>query len=163
MLKKFLIVVCIFLAACGAPAAVEEPVNQPAEPAPAVGEPSLAETAVPIEGAYPAQPAEPLPAEGYPPAPALPDPYPAAGEGGLVWVIRPEGVQCEASDAPTGEKGLQGAVEALEAAGVDAQAWELTEMMVTAVCGSPTSTHYLVQIPATALDKAISLGWAEQQ
>lgn len=162
-MKKLAMIFLFFLAACNAQVAVDEPTAQPIQEDPAPQEALMPETAVPVDEAYPAIPTSPpLSTGGYPPAPSMPDPYPAAGEGGLIWVIRPEGVQCEASDAPTGEKGLQEAVESLAAAGVTAQAWELTEMMVTAVCGSPTSTHYLVQIPAANLDKAIALGWTAQ-
>ncbi|MCA9998185.1 MAG: hypothetical protein KDE56_20630 [Anaerolineales bacterium] len=165
-MKKLLIILFVFLAACSPQVAVEEPAatSQPADVNPDPLKAVAPETAVPGDDAYPVQPiTDPLPAD-YPPAaePALPGAYPVIDEAGFVWIIRPEGVQCETSSAPTGEKGLQNAVERLAAAGIDAQEWKLTEMMVTAVCGAPTSTHYLVQIPATELDKAIALGWTAQ-
>lgn len=161
-MKKLLTILFIFLAACSAQVSPEEP----AATVPPVAPSAAPQEAIGLETAeaYPAQPAaESLPGD-YPSAPAdtPPEAYPAVGEAGLVWVIRSEGVQCETNSAPTGEKGLQQAVESLAAAGITAEAWELTEMMVTAVCGSPTSTHYLVQIPAAELDKAVALGWAAQ-
>ena len=165
-MQKFVMILFVLLAACSAQVSVEEPAvtSQPADGNPEPLKAVVPETAVPADDAYPVQPiTDPLPGD-YPPASeaALPGSYPSVDEAGFVWIIRPEGVQCETSDAPTGEKGLQNAVERLAAAGINAQDWELTEMMVTAVCGAPTSTHYLVQIPAAELDKATALGWTAQ-
>ena len=80
----------------------------------------------------------------------------------MVWVQRPMGIQCEDSGTGDPKKGLQSAVESLAAAGVAAQQWEVVEMMVTAVCGAPTGTHYRVNIPLSDLSTATSLGWAAE-
>lgn len=118
---------------------------------------------------------EPLPAEYPPPQPTLPptatyppgyvgpptppavDPYP----GGMVWIIRPVGTQCEDGTAP-GYGDLREAVATLTAAGIRVAASEMTELMVAASCGSPTSAHYRVQISGEDLEDALSMGWQQE-
>lgn len=157
----------LLLAACG-----------PAEPA---GETAVPTTAAPAEdgalqtpvGAPSAQP----PASDYPvEAPTLPptptrdpdypgpptpqpteDPYP----GGVAWVLRPVGTQCEDSTEP-GYGSLEEAVDTLTAAGVPVLASERVEIPVTQSCGSPTSAHYRVQISSDELPVALSMGWRNE-
>jgi len=100
--------------------------------------------AAPTNAAYPAQPS---------PAPTV-NPYP----GGLIWIIRPVGVQCEA-ERPIGYGSLNEAVAILFAAGVSVQASETIELGVTTACGSPTSEHYRVQIGADHLPAVEGIGW----
>lgn len=96
---------------------------------------------------YPAQPT----------LPPTPDPYP----GGTVWVIRPVGIQCEEGTAP-GYGDLREAQSTLTAAGVKVAEAEMTELMVTTSCGSPTSAHFRVQIAAEDLQTALSMGWMQE-
>ncbi|MEM7112901.1 MAG: hypothetical protein AAF614_10755 [Chloroflexota bacterium] len=176
------IVTMLFLAACSAEAIPEN--SEPSVPTPAQAEgaePAVApvnivpeETVAPvIEEAYPAQPELITPPEDYPGF-IENEPYPAGEEAAegepameeetmeMVWVRRPMGIQCEDSGTGDPKKGLQTAVESLAAAGVSAQQWEIVEMMVTAVCGSPTGTRYRVHIPLSDLSTATSLGWTAE-
>lgn len=121
-------------------------------------------TAEPLPDTYPAPqlaaPAAPTHEPGYPPPPTFPptvDPYP----GGLVWIIRPVGVQCEDGTAP-GYGDLQESVATLIAAGLEVASSEMTDIPVTAVCGSPTSAHYRVQINPDDLDTASAMGWERE-
>lgn len=150
------ILLLLILGACG-----------PSEPAP--GLPPATETSVTPAPAqnlpdYPPPtlpaPATPTLPAGYPLQPAiLPtvDPYP----GGLVWIIRPVGIQCEEGLAP-GYGDLREATATVTAAGVRVKESQMTEMMVTAVCGSPTSAHYRLQIDASGLETAVALGWSAE-
>lgn len=145
------ILLILILAACAAPAAT---------PTPMVGAPAP-NTAVP---GYPpptsAVPESPTRPADYPAPPTIPppaDPYP----GGLVWVIRSVGVQCEEGTAP-GYGDLREAAATMTAAGVRVKEAQMTEMMVTAVCGSPTSAHFRLQIDANDLQTAESLGWTPE-
>jgi hypothetical protein len=82
------------------------------------------------------------------------DPYP----GGIIWIIRPVGTQCE--DGTTlGYGDLRESVATLTAAGLRVVDSEMVELMVTTACGSPTSAHYRVQIDIEDLDSALSMGW----
>jgi hypothetical protein len=90
------------------------------------------------------------------PAPTV-DAYP----GGLVWVIRPAGIQCETETAP-GYGSLNEAVATLSAAGINVFASETIELQVTTVCGSPTSEHYRVQIGADQLATVEGMGWTAE-
>lgn len=152
--------------------AVEEALTEPATALPE-------ETAVPAaEEAYPVPTVAPIVDEAYPadePAqpnsvapdkdeayPAPTQPAPSDGDAELIWVQQPLGVQCEESASIEPTKGLQSAVEALAAAGVAAQQWETMEMIVMAVCGGPTSTHFRVEIPMSYLGTATSLGWVPE-
>jgi hypothetical protein len=89
---------------------------------------------------------------------AIEDPYP----GGMAWIIRPVGVQCE-EGAAEGYGDLHEAVVTLTAAGMVVTGSETIELAVAASCGSPTSTHYRLQIPSTDLDKAVSMGWEKDR
>ena len=106
-------------------------------------------------------PEQPTHEPGYPPpAPTFPptvDPYP----GGLVWIIRPVGVQCE--DGTTeGYGDLRESVATLTAAGLQVEGSEMLERVVPAVCGSPTSAHYRIQIKVEGLDTARAMGWERE-
>jgi hypothetical protein len=100
------------------------------------------------EPGYPEQP------QDFPPTV---DPYP----GGLVWVIRPVGIQCEEGTSP-GYSDLREATSTLTAAGVAVADSEMTELMVAASCGSPTSAHFRVQIAADDLQTALSMDWTQE-
>lgn len=150
----------VLLSGCGP----SEPEGPPPLPTPpgldeAPGAPS---TTVPAE--YPAAevvaPAVPTRDPDYPAPPTFAptvDPYP----GGLVWVIRPVGIQCEEGTMP-GYGDLREATSTLTAAGVAVARSEMTELAVTAVCGSPTSAHYRVQIAADDLQTALSMEWSRE-
>jgi hypothetical protein len=79
----------------------------------------------------------------------------------VIWIIRPVGIQCEEGTAP-GYGDLRESVATLTAAGIRVVNSQMTELMVAASCGSPTSAHFLVQIDAEDLDKALSMGWAKE-
>ncbi len=101
-----------------------------------------------------------LPADYPAPPTPLPtvDPYP----GGLAWVLRPVGIQCEEGTAP-GYGDLRETVATMTAAGIEVVDAQMTDMMVTAVCGGPTSAHYRLHINADDLPTAVSLGWTAGQ
>lgn len=102
------------------------------------------------EDSYP----EPAGQEGYPPPseaePTL-DPYP----GGMAFIERPAGLQCEDPIYPD----LKSAETALEEAGITIQSAEEVELVVCQACGCPTSLHYRVTINPADLNTALSLGW----
>lgn len=94
--------------------------------------------------------------EGYPePEDSLPPaPYPADRQ--TIWVVKPAGEQCaESLDYAT----EQDAVASLEAAAIETLSAKTVEFMVTSSCGSPTSTHYAVEINAADLATAEALDW----
>ncbi|MFN2136352.1 MAG: hypothetical protein ACK2UK_10380 [Candidatus Promineifilaceae bacterium] len=155
----------LMVSACG-PAGSQAPAGEPAaEPtlsglqqAPAARATPLPENYPPPEQVLPE--ATPTLSADYPARPTLPptvDPYP----GGLVWVLRPVGTQCEEGTEP-GYGNLREAQSTLTAASIKVAQAEMTELMVTASCGSPTSAHYRVEIAAEDLDAALSLGWIEE-
>ena len=152
--------VLFLLSACAAPE-TEVPQLEPTVPALEEAPPEPP-TAVPPD--YPAPevvaPAEPTRDADYPAPPTLAptvDPYP----GGLVWVIRPVGIQCEEGTTP-GYGDLRETTSTLTAAGVTVADAKMTELMVTASCGSPTSAHFLVQIAAEDLPTALSMDWTQE-
>jgi hypothetical protein len=167
-LGSFLMILGTFLiTSCGTAPPAEPTMTPGAKPNESDDAPSLKPAAT-----APALPtAEPLPEDYPPPAPTLQptnpadypgpatvmptvDPYP----GGMVWIIRPVGIQCE--DGTTlGYGDLSEAVATLTAAGLRVTDSEMIEMMVTTSCGSPTSAHYRVQISSDDLDTALSMGW----
>lgn len=181
MKKYYLIlsIVILFLAACSAetvPTNSEPTVpetNQQQEEV-ATAEPANIDPDVTrelLEEAYPSQPeAVTLPEDypgfaedAYPTEEDVTETEPAAEEDmEMIWVLRPMGIQCEDSGRGDPQKGIQGAVEELAAAGVSAERWEVTEMMVTAVCGSPTSAHYRASIALNDLSIATTLGWVAE-
>jgi len=117
-----------------------------------------------VPSGYPApevmQPATPPPDPNYPAPPTYPptvDPYP----GGLVWILRPVGIQCEEGTSP-GYGDLREAASTLTAAGLTVARSEMTELVVSDSCGSPTSAHYRVQIAADDLQNALSMGWTQE-
>ena len=128
------------------------PVLQPAATAPALP------TAEPLPENYPAPaPIQPTYPPDYPAPPtSMPtvDPYP----GGMIWIIRPVGIQCEDGTA-LGYGDLRESIATLTAAGLRVIDSEIIELMVTTSCGSPTSAHYRIQINADDLDNALSMGW----
>lgn len=117
----------------------------------------------PDEG-YPALPTPTPRPEGYPPPPtAVPPPSSYAGDAypapeDTIWVLFPVGEQCAQPEESEYED-LSDAVAALTAAGVTVNASEMTDLIVCQACGCPTSAHYRVQIDATQLETAVSLGW----
>ena len=165
-LTAFLII--LIVAACGTAPPAEptatpgaetpEPALSPAE-APAVTAPAPP-TAEPLPESYPPPPVlpvQPTHPPGYPPPATFPptvDPYP----GGLVWIVRPVGVQCE-DGTEAGYGDLSESVATLIAAGLQVASSEMTDIPVTAVCGSPTSAHYRVQINPDGLNTARAMGW----
>lgn len=143
------------VAACG-PAS---PAAGPTAPAPALPTAVLAPT-IPQSYPVPVAAATPTLAADYPAPPALlptVDPYP----GGLVWVIRPVGIQCEEGTVP-GYADLREATATMTAAGIRVNEAQMTELIVPAVCGSPTSAHFRLQIDAGDLPTAMSLGWTAE-
>lgn len=170
VLTLFLILVALAaLTSCG-PAAGEEGAPIELQASPTV--PTLQEAPA-LDSATSAAPPTSMPAAGYPPptwtpnadypgaqVPALlptVDPYP----GGLVWILRPVGVQCQEGTA-AGYGDLREARSTLTAAGVKVADVELVELMVTTSCGSPTSAHYRAQIAVADLQTALSLEWRQE-
>ncbi len=174
--RLLLLLAMLLLAACNSapppaqdntppPAAVATATTPALMPAPTAAEDSaVPSTPDPTGAAYPD------PAEGETAAPAN-DPYPVPPSpmptvdpypGGLVWVIRPVGTQCE-PEIPPGYGTLNEAVATLYAAGVSVQASETIELPVTTACGSPTSEHYRVQIGADHLSVVEEMGWVGEE
>ena len=125
---------------------IPSPVDEPDEPS---GYPPPDEN-----GGYPA----PDDSSGYPALPApLPtaDPYP----GGVVWIIRPVGRQCEEGRE---FEDLATAVASLEENGISVLEAEETELLVCQSCDCPTSLHYRVQIDPADLVQATRLGWLRE-
>ncbi|MFL7837516.1 MAG: hypothetical protein ACK2T4_09065 [Candidatus Promineifilaceae bacterium] len=152
--------ILVLLSGCGA-SEVNTP--EPIPTAPIVNEMPTARP-TPVPQVYPApeavEPAAPTLDPDYPAPPTdVPtvDPYP----GGLAWVIRPVGIQCEDGTAP-GYGDLREATSTLTAAGVKVAQSEMTELVVTDVCGAPTSAHFRVQIAASDLQTVLSLGWTQE-
>lgn len=157
----------LLLAACGAAEPVEE---APGEATPTTEAPALATVAAPTsdagtseaEAAYPPQavmpdPPTPLP-DDYPAPPTPPptvDPYP----GGVLPIIKPVGVQCE-EGTEVGYGSPEEAAATLAESGVEVTDVQVIELMVTTVCGGPTSEHYRAEISPEDLDMALSLGWS---
>lgn len=165
-----LILLVIFSSGCGQATpsdSTPEPAGAPTNNAPALEQvtseaptltpPSLPQGYPPAEESAPENPQNDPDYPGPPtPQPTI-DPYP----GGLIWILRPVGIQCE-DGTEEGYRDLQEAVATLIGAGVTVSKAEMTEMMVTAVCGAPTSEHYLVQISSDDLELALSMGWKQQ-
>lgn len=152
----------LLLAACGPSNVQTEPTNTPSSSdtlpeGDVMPRPTITATAGPSDS-YPAPtPANTLP-EGYAVPEALPtnNPYPGleASDTQSVMMIA-AGIQCEDALYPTEED----AVAALEAAGIPVYESATFELPVTAVCGSPTSTHYQVVIDANNQAEAEQMGW----
>lgn len=160
-------IILVIFAACGtAPPARPTPSENSSQPqsSPALPTLPLPPTVEPVPEAYPPPQLE-IPEQathepGYPPPATFPptvDPYP----GGLVWIIRPVGVQCEEGTA-LGYGDLGESVATLTAAGLQVEASEMLERVVPAVCGSATSAHYRIQIKVDGLDTARSMGWERE-
>jgi hypothetical protein len=157
---------CLFfgplLAACNTPAAPFSTAT-PAATAAATPENALsAPTQTPVPYPDPAlataAAATTAPEQAGYPLPASPAPTVDAYPGGLIWIIRPVGIQCEPG-RPAGYNTLNEAVATLRAAGISAQGAETIERPVATACGSPTSEHYRVQIGADHLAAAEAMGW----
>jgi len=157
-----LAVALVILAACtptAAPPAASTPDDNDGgalQPAP--------ETAVPPQPqeGYPATPPLDAPAApGYPAQQPAVTPGQSAYPGDGVWILRPLGIQCEDETQP-GYADLDETVETLTRAGITVLASEVTNLMVTAVCGAPTSAHYRVQIDPADLDQALAMGWSRE-
>ncbi len=170
------IILTMLMAACGGNAETPAPESNTNSP-PQIDEGGALEsagtavptyTAVPIEEvelelAYPAKqiPINPTPDPNYPGPPTMMptlDPYP----GGLVWIIRPAGIQCEQGTLP-GYSDLSEAITTTTASGVKVKEAELIDIPVAQQCGQPTSTHYRLQIAAEDTETAVSTGWLLQQ
>jgi hypothetical protein len=148
-----LLLLLFALAACG-------PAAAPASPAAPELPTAIIVPTVPQAYPAPVAAATPTLAAAYPEPPTMMptvDPYP----GGLVWVLRPVGIQCEEGTAP-GYANLREATATMTSAGIRVNEAQMTELMVPAVCGSPTSAHFRLQIDATDLQTAVSLGWTEE-
>jgi hypothetical protein len=156
----FIIAALVLLSGCGASG------SNDVQPLPTLS--SLDETpaaqSTDVPNAYPAPevvaPATSTRDPDYPAPPTFAptvEPYP----GGLVWIIRPVGIQCEEGTTP-GYGDLREATSTLTAAGVKVAQSEMTELIVTDVCGSPTSAHFRVQIAADNLQTALSMGWTQE-
>ena len=157
------ILLILMLSACGPAAPLATPTAGAPATAPAL-QSAPTQTPVTAVPGYPAPlptaPTSPTRPADYPAPPTIPppaDPYP----GGLVWIVRPVGVQCEEGTAP-GYGDLREATATMTAAGVRVKESQMTEMMVTAVCGSPTSAHFRLQIDANDLQTAELLGWTSE-
>ncbi|MCL4267116.1 MAG: hypothetical protein KJ069_28310 [Anaerolineae bacterium] len=158
-----IILLLLLLAACGPSNVQPEPSATPSSPDGDLPEtdimprPTITATAGPADS-YPAPtPANTLP-EGYAVPEALPpnNPYPGLEASATQSVMMiAAGVQCEDALYPT----EQDAVTALEAAGIPVYESATFELPVTAVCGSPTSTHYQVVIDANNQAEAEQMGW----
>jgi hypothetical protein len=74
---------------------------------------------------------------------------------GTVWVSRPSGIQCEV----TYYSSVMEALQHLQNAGITVLEMKVLEMMVIALCGSPTGTIFQALIYQEDLEKAIALGW----
>ena len=169
---SLLILGALFISSCGtAPPAgtnltpTAEPDDGDVDPAlePAVTAPALP-TAEPLPAEYPppqptlpTQPTYPPDYPGPPTPPPTVDPYP----GGMTWIIRPVGIQCE-DGTSLGYGDLRESVATLTAAGIRVVESGMTELMVAASCGSPTSAHFRVQIDAEDLENALSMGWEKE-
>jgi hypothetical protein len=153
-----LLIAGLCLAACSALVVTPAPAGE--EPTPVLAPVSTTATAETPPGAYPGDVVAPeadATTAGYPAQPET-QPEAEAYPGGLVWVIRPVGVQCEQGTAE-GYGDLTEAVATLSASGVEVAASEMTNRIVTTVCGAPTSAHFRVQIAADSLDTAVNMGW----
>lgn len=163
LLFSILMLGAFLLVACGtAPPAVSNP-TPAVQPERDAAEPALeaAPTAESLPEEYPASeralPPQPTYPADYPGPPTMMptvDPYP----GGMAWIIRPVGIQCEEGTAP-GYGDLAEAEATVTAAGIRVVDAEMIELMVPTSCGSPTSAHFRLQIEAEDLDSALSLGW----
>lgn len=178
LLTTILLILTVFLVtSCGTappaeptPTPSADPDQSKSEPALLPAEPADSEDAIPTTPAIPT--AAPLP-ENYPPLqeeaeqPALDANYPGpptaipvdnSYPGGMIWIVRPIGIQCEEGAAP-GYGDLNEAVATVTAAGITVSDSEMIEMAVATICGAATSTHYRLQIQPEDLGLAMSLGW----
>ena len=166
-LGSFLIIIGTFLiTSCGTAPPAGTNITPAAEPSDSDAGPVLKPvTTVPVpptaeslpENYPPPMPIQPTYPPDYPgPSTLMPtvDPYP----GGMIWIIRPVGIQCEDGTA-LGYGDLRESVATLTAAGLRVVDSEIVELMVITSCGSPTSAHYRIQINAGDLDRALSMGW----
>jgi hypothetical protein len=114
---------------------------------------------VEADESYPAPGPELIgPPDAYPVAPELesvPNPYPALA--GMTWIIIPAGVQCEEDKV---YKNLDEAVAGLKGAGIVVNDMGSISLNVAAVCGAPSSQHYLAQVADDDVSKAEDLGWS---
>lgn len=108
---------------------------------------------------YPApQPEVVNPSEGYPGVPVLEqvsNAYPAVA--GMTWLVFPTGVQCEEGKV---YENLDEAISALEEADVTVNDEGSISLNVIALCGAPSSQHYLAQVADADVAAAEALGWS---
>lgn len=167
----FVFVLLLLVAACGpankpetetteeSATAVAEPTREAESTDPDIApRPTITPRAEGEDDAYPALPElDPLP-EGYPAAEPITsiDPYPGVDETAVI--IHPVGEQCsEPSEFRYAD--LQDATADLTAAGVNVLSSTTTNLIVTDVCGGPTSAHYQVTIDANDLEVAEAIEW----
>lgn len=147
------------LVACASPTPATNPTSTPPAEPDVFPRPTITPEPLDTTGGYPA-PATPtveLREPGYPmPTVAVIDPYPSVD--GFVWVIKPVGQQCEQV-----EMNVARAESELVAADVEVNIATTVNLPVCAACSCPTSEHYRMQIAAEDLEKAIDLGWTEEQ
>jgi hypothetical protein len=162
-LYLFVLLMVVFLAACGPSNVEQEPTESAPDSAPAgedvLPRATITGTAAPAE-AYPARPTlAPLP-EGYVQPEALPtvNAYPAAE--GQTWITIPAGVQCE---EPLLYPTQEDAVASLETAGITVHEARTVQLPVITLCGSPTGLQYLVLIDSANLGQAEQMGWVNAE
>lgn len=136
--------------ACAAPVAVEpEPTAVPIQEATPMSYPAPPDSQLNDPAAYPAPPDLPT---------AAPSRYPAPDTASTVWLVRPQGIQCETPALAD----MKAAVATLTAQNITVLATEEVEIPQVQACGYPTSLHYRVQISTADKATAEQLGWYEQ-
>ena len=110
------------------------------------------------DDAYPALPEPTLIPDGYPVAEPLPtrDPYPGVDETAAI--VHPVGEQC-GEPAEFRYADMQDATADLISAGIEVLSSTTISLIVTDVCGGPTSSHYLMVIDAADLEAAEAIDW----
>lgn len=120
---------------------------------PTTAEPTTAPIVLPT--AAPTAEAIPAPTE-MPMSTAIPEP--TLPLESAVWLIRPQGIQCE----PLQYANLSEAVAELEALKIEILASAEEDIPQVQACGYSTSTHYKVQINTADKATAEQLGWYEE-
>ncbi len=159
-MKKFswLILIIVLLTACNGGSSTPAPVDTGPRPTPTV-EVVPPPSPTPSPDAYPVAPAPtPLP-DNYPPPPTPAPPTSPYPTGEFVWLLLPVGTQGEETKT---YDDLQTAVQALASAGVAVKTAGMTDLVVCAAVGCPTSAHYRVEIDVAGLETAAALGWVEE-
>ena len=156
----------LLLAACAAqpPEPEETPVQEEGRETATPTATSRPESSPTTTDPYPLPPTptplaeEGYPASGSPPTSPPPTAYPADMR---IWVLHPQGYQCEEGDGSEFASEEE-AVASLTSAGVEVFGSETVNLIVCEACGCPTSAHYRVQILRSDLPGARMLGWVEE-